>query len=278
MTDSLKFTIIENIKCYSPKVASDYRDYPEIGFDITDKNAESSFWVSSRNRLFKKLVYANAPKKSKILEIGCGIGDFIKQISDDKNLEITGSEIYINGLKIAKKNLPHVELIQYDVSEGYINTKYNLILSFDVLEHIEKDEAALSNIEKMLAEDGRLILSVPQHMFLWSQLDELVRHKRRYSRKDLISKLKNNGFDIMYSTSFLFTLFPFMLIQRLFDKKLILTGDIKTEEHALEDRVKFSSALNFIFDAFMRVDEFLISLGISLPFGGTLVVVAKKSK
>ena len=129
MTDSLKFTIIDNIKCYSSKVAKDYSDYPEIGFDITDKNAESSFWVSSRNRLFKKLVYSNTLKKSKILEIGCGIGDFIKRISDDKNLEITGSEIYVNGLKIAKKNLPHIEFIQYDVSEGYINTKYNLPLN-----------------------------------------------------------------------------------------------------------------------------------------------------
>jgi SAM-dependent methyltransferase len=247
MRSNLKYKIIDGIKCYSPNVAKDYSDYPEIGFDITDKNAKSSFWVSSRNRLFKKLVYANALKKSKILEIGCGIGDFIKQISDDKNLEITGSEIYINGLKIAKKNLPHIEFIQYDVSEGYINKKYNLIVSFDVLEHIEDDIAALNNINKMLNKNGRLIISVPQHMFLWSQLDELVNHKRRYSRKELISKLRSNGFDIIYTTSFLFTLFPLMLVQRLFDKKKKAIKGTESEKYALEKRVIFPYALNFIF-------------------------------
>ena len=278
MIDNLKFTIIENIKCYSPTVAKDYSDYPDIGFDITDKNAKSSFWVSSRNRLFKNLVYANCLKRTKFLEIGCGIGDFIKEIISNRNLEITGSEIYIKGLKIAKKNLPHTELIQYDVSQGYINKKYNLIVSFDVLEHIEDDIAALNNINKMLNKNGRFIISVPQHMFLWSKLDELVNHKRRYSRKELISKLRSNGFDIIYTTSFLFTLFPLMLVQRFFDKKKKVIKDAESEKYALEKRVIFPYVLNFIFDAFMRVDEFLISLGVSLPFGGTLVVVAKKSK
>jgi hypothetical protein len=44
----------------------------------------------------------------------------------------------------------------------------------------------------------------------------------------------------------------------------------------LEKRVKFPNALDWIFDLFMRIDEALIRLGISLPFGGTLVVVARK--
>jgi 2-polyprenyl-3-methyl-5-hydroxy-6-metoxy-1,4-benzoquinol methylase len=278
MSSNLKYKIIDGIKSYSPNVAKDYSDYPEIGFDITDKNAKSSFWVSSRNRLFKKLIYANCQKKTRFLEIGCGIGDFIKEINSSKNFEVTGSEIYINGLKIAKKNLPHIEFIQYDVSQGYINKKYNLIASFDVLEHIEDDIAALNNINLMLNKNGRLIISVPQHMFLWSQLDELVNHKRRYSRKELISKLRSNGFDIIYTTSFLFTLFPLMLVQRLFDKKEKAIKDAESEKYALEKRVIFPNVLNFIFDAFMRIDEFLISTGVSLPFGGTLVVVAKKIK
>lgn len=69
-----------------------------------------------------------------------------------------------------------------------------------------------------------------------------------------------------------------MLVQRLFDKKKKAIKDAESEKHALEKRVIFPYTLNFIFDAFMRIDEFLISLGVSLPFGGTLVVVAKKNK
>ncbi len=56
MSDNLSYTIVEGIKCFSPEVANSYADYPDRGFDLTEKNGESSFWVRSRNRLFKSIV------------------------------------------------------------------------------------------------------------------------------------------------------------------------------------------------------------------------------
>ncbi|MFC5520591.1 class I SAM-dependent methyltransferase [Polaromonas jejuensis] len=275
MSDALPYTVVEGIRCFSPEVASSYADYPDDGFDLTDKSGESSFWVRSRNRLFKKIVQNNlvTSHKTKFLEIGCGTGGFIQKIVENENLEITGSEIYLKGLLYAKKNLPAVEFVQFDVTKGVIGEAFDLIVAFDVLEHIENDVAAISNINKMLHEGGRVIVTVPQHMFLWSQLDEIVKHKRRYSRRELVTKLQENGFDISYCTSFLFVLFPLMLISRMFDKG---RSQSKSDDLALGKRVNFSKILNWIFDCFMRIDEALIGLGISLPFGGTLVVVAKK--
>lgn len=275
MNDNLQYTIVEGIKCFSPEVANAYADYPDSGFDLTDKNAQSSFWVSSRNRLFKNIVQRNMSPtgKTKFLEIGCGTGDFIQQIVQNENLEITGSEIYLKGLLYAKKNLPNVDFIQFDVTQGVVGEEFDLIVAFDVLEHIENDIAAISNVRKMLHKDGCLIITVPQHMFLWSKLDEIVKHKRRYSRRELVTKLQENGYSISYVTSFLFTLFPLMLISRMLDKG---QDKIQSEEVALEKRVIFPKALNWVFDLFMRIDEALIRLGVSLPFGGTLVVVARK--
>ena len=159
------------------------------------------------------------------------------------------------------------------MTQGKIGEELDLIVAFDVIEHIENDVAAISNINRMLHKGGGLIVTVPQHMFLWSKLDEIVKHKRRYSRRELVTKLQENGFDITYATSFLFILFPLMLISRMFDKG---HGQSQSDEVALEKRVKFSNVLNWIFDRLMRIDEVLIRWGISLPFGGTLVVVAKK--
>lgn len=275
MSDNLQYTVVEGIKCFSPEVANAYVDYPDSGFDLTDKNAESSFWVSSRNRLFKSLVqrHLSPTGKTKFLEIGCGTGDFIKQIVQNENLEITGSEIYLKGLQYAKKNLPKVDFIQFDVTKGKVGDQFDMIAAFDVIEHIEDDAAALSNINQMLSKEGVLIISVPQHMFLWSKLDEIVKHKRRYSRRELVGKLEDKGFVIEYATSFLFFLFPLMLVSRILDK-----GQDRSEasEAELEKRVKFSGILNTVFDVFMRIDEALIRLGFSLPFGGTLVAVARK--
>lgn len=275
MSDNAQYTVVDGIRCFSPEVASSYADYPDGGFDLTDKNEESSFWVRSRNRLFKSIVYDQmAPTgKTKFLEIGCGTGNFIQQIVENGNLEITGSEIYLKGLLYAKKNLPNVDFIQFDVTQGDIGEKFDLIVAFDVIEHIENDVAAITNINRMLHKGGGLIMTVPQHMFLWSRLDEIVKHKRRYSRRDLVTKLQENGFDISSTTSFLFVLFPLMLISRMIDKG---HDQSQSDEVALEKRVKFSNVLNWIFDLFMRIDEALIRLGISLPFGGTLVVIARK--
>jgi 2-polyprenyl-3-methyl-5-hydroxy-6-metoxy-1,4-benzoquinol methylase len=275
MSDNLPYTVVEGIRCYSPEVASSYANYPDDGFDLTDKNGESSFWVRSRNRLFKRIVYDNLASmgKTKFLEIGCGIGGFIQQIAGNKNLEITGSEIYLKGLLYAKKNLPNVAFIQFDVTQGLIGEEFDLIAAFDVIEHIEDDVAAIKNINKMLHKGGSLIITVPQHKFLWSKLDEILKHKRRYSRRELVTKLQENGFDIRHVTSFLFVLFPLMLISRIFDKG---RDQSHFDKVALEKRVKFPNALNWIFDLFMRIDEVLIRLGISLPFGGTLVIVAGK--
>ncbi len=277
MNDNLNFVIIDGIKCYNPEVADAYSDYPDNGFDLTDSNriADSSFWVSSRNRLFKRMVQLNLPadRSAKFLDIGCATGDFIQQIVHNKNLEITGSEIYLKGLKYAKRNLPGVDFVQYDVTQGKIGNNFDVITSFDVIEHIENDSIAIKNMYDMLSNNGVLILSVPQHMFLWSKLDDIVKHKRRYTRHDLVSKLKENGFHVSFITSYLFVLFPLMLISRVFDK---IRSQTNSEKIEFERRVTFSPVINKIFNQLMRVDEILIKFGLSLPFGGTLVVVARK--
>ena len=275
MSENLRYTVVDGIRCFSPKVANAYTDYPDSGFELTDKEGDSSFWVSSRNRLFKNIVSSQQEPtgKTKLLEIGCGTGGFIQKIVENSKLEITGSEIYLKGLLFAKKNIPTVDFIQFDITQGVVGEKFDLIVAFDVIEHIENDSAALFNINKMLNKGGRVVISVPQYMFLWSKLDEIVKHKRRYSKKELVTKLRENGFEISYSTSFVFVLFPLMLVSRVFDKA---RKQSQPDEKELEKRVKFSPMFNWVFDHLMRIDEFLIRLGISLPFGGTLVVVASK--
>lgn len=275
MSEQREYRMINGIKCYNPEEDDTYSNYPDSGFEITDQN-KHSFWVRSRNRLFKDIIYSQMKDdgNTKFLEIGCGIGDLISNIISKSNLEITGAEIYTKGLLYAKKHLSNVKFVQFDIAKKSLTDKFDMISAFDVIEHIDDDLTAISNINKMLKIDGIFIVSVPQHKFLWSRLDGLVKHKRRYSRKELISKLEQNGFKICFCTSFVFFLFPLMLISRLidFDRK----NDQFTSEE-FEKRVVFPPILNSIFNQSMKIDEFLIRLGWSLPFGGTLLIIAKKT-
>lgn len=276
---TLPYTLIEGIKSYSAGEAEDYSDYPEEGFDVTQKLEQKSFWVRSRNRILKKLVYrySESIPRPKFFEVGCGTGTFIKQLISDSNLQITGSEIYTRGLVYAKKKMPAVDFVQYDVRQGVIaENAYDVIGSFDVLEHIDDDVTSMANIYAMLKDGGHFILTVPQYMFMWSKIDDIVKHKRRYSRQEMVSKLKSQGFEIEYVTSFLCLLFPLMMISRLLDKKSTSQEEISDNDTDLESRVTFPSWLNELFNQVMKIDEFLISRKVNLPFGGSLLVVAKK--
>lgn len=267
--------IVNGITCYSHDVASSYDDYPDA-FELTDDNAERSFWVRSRNRLFGWLVQQERKRlgRAKLLEVGCGTGEFVQHLLKDEQLSITGSEIYLSGLQYARKRLPDVDFIQFDVTQGILGETFDIITAFDVLEHIEADETSMRHIAEMLSDDGVFILSVPQYMFMWSTLDELVCHKRRYSRREMLSKLRANGLEPVRTTSHVFTLFPLMALSRLLDR---FKRAAPSEDVALSDRVTFPAPVNWLFDKVMRIDEALIKLGMSLPFGGTLVVVARKS-
>ncbi len=279
MSNSLTYTMVQGVKCYSPTQADSYADYPDGGFDVTDTVEEDSFWVRSRNRILTREIFNRLDefKSPNFLEIGCGTGEFLRELACDARLRITGSEIYIKGLLYAKKKLPAVEFIQFDVTQGILPEKYDILAAFDVIEHIEDDIAAIANVSRMLTPGGYFVVTVPQHMFLWSRLDQIVRHKRRYSRQELTGKLRGQGLDICRVTSFVFALFPFMVVSRLLDRPC--KNGVPSEMEAgaeLASRTRFPRVLNWLFDKLMRVDEKLIEWGASLPVGGTLLVVARK--
>ena len=117
--------------------------------------------------MFAWLVHGELKRlgQAKLLDVGCGTGGFLQHLSDDGSLVVTGSEIYLKGLQFAQKRQPHIEFIQYDVTEGTLDRTYDLITAFDVFEHIEQDVEGMGNVHQMLTKDGVFILSVPRLSF-----------------------------------------------------------------------------------------------------------------
>jgi len=268
-----KYSMVDGIKCYHPNVAMDHLGYPSSGFDVTDEIENESFWVRSRSRLLKREVLKAVSGKylPSFFEIGCGTGNFLRALSFDSSLRLLGSEIYLRGLQSAVAHQSsNIEYIQLDATEIPFESSFDAVGAFDVLEHIQDDVSVLHGIYRSLKPGGSLILTVPQHQFLWSSLDEFVHHRRRYSRKDLIKKIRSGGFQIEYVSSFVFMLFPLMLISRF------LARNKKVTTKNFDNQVHFSPLINWVFDVFMRIDEVMITWRFSLPWGGSLLVVAKK--
>lgn len=276
--DKESYQLIDGIKCYHPQHSQDHEDYPFEGFEVTDEVEEKSFWCRSRNRLLQYLIkkFSQHFSKPKFLEVGCGTGFTLEYLTSIPNLSLTGSELYLRGLNSARKRLPEIEFIQLNIVEEVPFTNaYEMVGAFDVIEHIDDDIQVIKNVNQILTKGGYFIIAVPQYKFMWSRLDELVSHKRRYSYQELSTKLQAQGFEIAYRTSFVFMLFPAMLLSRLVNFRKPKDKDIKAE---FASKVTFNPIVNSVLGFVMRLEECLIKMGLKLPFGGSLVVVAKKIK
>lgn len=267
------FVDINGIRCYAPDVARGYQDYPSEGFDVTADVESRSFWCRTRNRVLRRVFrrFVNRPGPVDVLEIGCGIGGVIRELRTIPGLRLTGSEIYLNGLLYARKALPDVTFIQLDATRIPFERAFDVVGAFDVLEHVEDDRAVIMQVKKALRPGGLFVVTVPQHKWMWSQLDEIVEHKRRYQRAEMIGRLREAGFTVLYATSFVTTLFPLMAVRRWLSRHRPRTGDTGA---AFRSEVVLPGPLNRLFDAVMRIDETLLRCGLTLPFGGSLLVVA----
>jgi len=71
---------------------------------------------------------------------------------------------------------------------------FEVALLSEVLEHIDDDVEMLKSVHGLVARNGRLVITVPAHMALWTQWDVVAGHVRRYERAELLAKLTQAGF------------------------------------------------------------------------------------
>lgn len=137
------------------------------------------------NKIFKKGLNQNT------LDFGCGYGTLISYLKTKFNLEIIGYEI--NPEAIEKLNAKKINLIN-SLDEN--KERFDQVVSLNVLEHIENDQKTIEDINHLLKDNGMLVLYLPHSMKIWTNLDELVGHYRRYTKKELFIKLEKANFEI----------------------------------------------------------------------------------
>jgi SAM-dependent methyltransferase len=227
-----------------------------------------SWWFRSRNKIILWAMRKFSSNPKSLLEIGCGTGYVLDAINKAfPSSTLHGDECYEEGLRFAKQRVPHASFRCLDALKMVDKDCYDVIGAFDVIEHIKDDKIVLQNCFLALKSKGHLFLTVPQHMWLWSHVDEDACHIRRYSKSEIIEKVQGSGFKVLVSTSFNSFLIPLMFLSR---KNFFRKNSISRSE------LNISSWLNFIFESIMKIEIFLIQLGIRLPFGGSLILVAQK--
>jgi SAM-dependent methyltransferase len=90
----------------------------------------------------------------------------------------------------------------------------DLVVAFDVLEHLVDDDACAREIHRVLRPGGTFLVAVPCDPRLWSSHDEAVGHVRRYTRPTLQGLLQRNGFQVESMTSWNVLLRPVVALRR----------------------------------------------------------------
>lgn len=261
----------EGFTAYAPALAHEGGGFKAIYFaDLAGLEA-GHFWFRARNRLIIWALGKYCSEFRSFLEIGCGTGYVLSGIAQAyPGAQLHGSEIFTAGLNFAADRQPTINFMQMDARNISFVDEFDAIGAFDVLEHIEEDEQVLVQMHDALKPRGVMLLTVPQHAWLWSPIDDYSCHARRYSAKELHAKIKVAGFEILLSTSFVSSLVPIMFVSRLVQK---LSPEKNTDPTA---ELRISPWLNYIFEKMLDAEIVMIKSGVNFPIGGSRLLAARK--
>jgi len=250
-------------------------DNPHVGFNSEVFEGlyhaeKGNFWFRVRNEIIGWAMGRYFPAATQFLEIGCGTGFVLRNLeSKFPHLSCAGSELQSRGLVCAKQRVKGASLWQMDARNIPFQQEFDVIGAFDVLEHIAEDQSVLAQMNKALAPGGGILLTVPQHPILWSAADGYAHHERRYRASELKQKVVDAGFRVTRSTSFVTFLLPFMVLSRLASRFSKSAYDPQSE-------LVLPRWLDWLFEGVMKLELVLIRAGLSLPLGGSLLLIAHK--
>lgn len=230
---------------------------------------DSYFWFRARKRLIGWALARYFPDAHTFFEVGCGTGEVLAELATTcPRLTLAGSEVLSRGIEHARRRVPGVTLVQMDALDIPFMAEFDVIAAFDVLEHVADDRRVLGGMRAAVRPGGGAILTVPQHPRLWSASDEYARHQRRYTRQELVEKIRDAGFRVVRATSFVTLLLPLFVAARLVQRRPGYRYDPL-------DEYRIPRAVNAVLGGCMLAERAAIRAGVNWPVGGSLLVVAR---
>jgi len=158
---------------------------------------ESSHWwfwgkrLLMRRLLGDRLSRGGANGRVRILDIGCGAGANALELSAFG--DVTASDRSLDALAFVRaRGLTSVVAAEAPFLP-FADGTFDIVTAYDVVEHVEDDRTFVTELARVLAPGGALAVHVPAWPFLWSRHDEVLEHKRRYTRQGLRELMLSSG-------------------------------------------------------------------------------------
>ena len=147
---------------------------------------------------------------------------------------------------------------------------FDAVFCLDVLyhQHAGNDTQALREFHRVMKKGGILIIREPAYNFLRGHHDRLVWTRKRYTKKELIAKLQQAGFEIQKASYINFFLFPLAAAKRLLER-------VYAPRNVLDKTFHSHKIVNAFFEKVLFLEAILIS-HLRFPYGLSVICVAKK--
>lgn len=226
---------------------------------------ERHWWhISKRNVVERMLDTFLHNKKNQILDIGCGAGKTMDMLS--RFGTVWGLDNSKTALSFCKKRGGFKHLALGEATDmGFQDNFFDVITILDVLEHTEEN-ATILEIKRILKPGGITIIIVPAYQWLWSTWDEVLKHKKRYTKHYLETVVNNCGFTVLRSSyMYSFLVLPIFIFRKLKSHKKSYKSDFSTNP----------PLINFLFTLLSNIERYFVVMG-WIPFGTSLILICKK--
>jgi len=245
--------------------------YADEAFELLPELEERSAWFRSRNELVKWALRRYFPNARRLVDVGCGTGFVLAGISRGfPQLELTAVDRAPRALEIARSRVPSARFECADVSSLPYDAVFDVACALDVLEHLDDDDAAIAELRRVVVPGGGVVLTAPQHPWLWGGMDEYAQHRRRYRRRELSRKVRKGGLELRRETSFVSLPLPALAVTRLRSRW--------RADYDLAADLARSPRLERALGGVLALERRSIELGVSWPFGGSVLVVATRPR
>lgn len=236
-----------------------------VVYDRMAAHDSTHWWYRARRDILQDYLraFGALSERARILEIGCGTGHNLPMLSafgDVDAIEIDPAARRIASERLGRPVGDAPLPLLPRVPRGH----YDLIAVLDVVEHIENDVAALAAMRDCLAPDGKILITVPAHAWMWSAHDEVNHHHRRYSKRTLRAAIAAAGLRPEKLGYFNSLLFPLAAGARLLGR---VTGREDSDDSPPPPLV------NGLFERVFRLERHLVGRVPMLP-GVSIVTLA----
>lgn len=239
-------------------------------YAIMDEVEGSHWWFVGRRKILESFLDSICSRIStpdsqlRILDVGCGTGanlEMLAQYGEAEGVDVSNDALEFcrqKGLR-AQKGLAE--------TLPYADETFEITTALDVIEHLDDDVAGLKEMFRVTKSGGYSLIFVPAFMWLWGVQDDISNHRIRYTRSQIVERLRRSGYTVERATYANWTFFAPILAGRTLMK---LTG-LKPES---ENNVNIS-ALNGVFASLFGAERFWLRR-LNFPLGVSIVIVARK--